>query len=184
MTDPQDASPPALPPDDPRRALAVARPDEDAALPHIGLVGDTYTILLSGEDTAGRYTLIDMHVPPGGGPPPHRHDFEEMFTVLEGEVELTFRGEHLVARAGETVNVPANAPHAFTNASGQPVRLLCMCSPSGQEEFFLEVGVPVATRTEPPPKLDDAAQAAFIAKSKSLAPQYRTDLLPPPGGSR
>ena len=80
--------------------------------------------------------------------------------------------------------MPANAPHAFTNASGQPVRLLCMCSPSGQEEFFLEVGVPVATRTEPPPKLDEAAQAAFIAKSKSLAPQYRTDLLPPPGGSR
>jgi quercetin dioxygenase-like cupin family protein len=27
--------------------------------------------------------VIDMHVPPGGGPPPHRHDFEEMFTVLE-----------------------------------------------------------------------------------------------------
>ena len=49
------------------------------------------------KDTAGRYTLIDMHVPPGGGPPPHRHDFEEMFTVLEGEVELTFRGERMVA---------------------------------------------------------------------------------------
>jgi quercetin dioxygenase-like cupin family protein len=146
-------------------------------------VGDTYTILLSGEDTAGRYTLIDMHVPPGGGPPPHRHDFEEMFTVLDGEVELTFRGERMVARAGETVNVPANAPHAFTNASGQPVRLLCMCSPSGQEEFFLEVGVRVATRTEPPPKPGDAEQAAFIAKSRALAPKYRTELLPPPAAS-
>jgi quercetin dioxygenase-like cupin family protein len=174
----------AIPPDDPQRKLAVARPDQDAALPHIGLVGDTYTILLTGEDTAGRYTLIDMHVPPGGGPPPHRHDFEEMFTVLEGEVELTFRGERTVARAGETVNVPANAPHAFTNASGRPVRLLCLCSPPGQEEFFLEVGEPVETRTEAPPPLDGAAQAAFIAKSQALAPQYRTELLPPPGGSR
>jgi quercetin dioxygenase-like cupin family protein len=174
----------AIPPDDPQRKLAVARPDADAALPHIGLVGDTYTILLTGEDTAGRFTLIDMHVPPGGGPPPHRHDFEEMFTVLEGEVELTFRGERSVARAGETVNVPANAPHAFTNASGRPVRLLCLCSPPGQEEFFLEVGEPVAARTEPPPPLDEAAQAAFIAKSRTLAPQYRTELLPPPEGSR
>jgi uncharacterized cupin superfamily protein len=107
-----------------------------------------------------------------------------MFTVLDGEVELTFRGERMVARAGETVNVPANAPHAFTNASGRPVRLLCMCSPSGQEEFFLEVGVPVATRTEPPPRLGEAAQAAFIARSQALAPQYRTELLPPPGGPR
>ena len=34
------------------------------------MVGDTYTILISGEDTAGRYALIDMLVPAGGGPPP------------------------------------------------------------------------------------------------------------------
>ncbi len=170
---------PAIPPDDPQRKLALARPDEDQALTHLGLGGDTYTILLTGDDTAGRYTLIDMHVPPGGGPPPHRHDFEEMFTVLDGEVELTFRGEHLVARAGETVNVPANAPHAFTNASDRPARLLCLCSPPGQEDFFLAVGEPVATRTEPPPPLDEAARTAFIAKSQALAPQYRTELLRP-----
>ena len=170
---------PPVPPDDPRRHLAVARPGEDQALPHLGVVGDTYTILLTGDDTAGRYTLIDMHVPPGGGPPPHRHDFEEMFTVLDGEVELTFRGEHLVARAGETVNVPANAPHAFTNGSGRPARLLCMCTPPGQEDFFLAVGERVATRTGPPPKLDEAAQVAFIARSRALAPQYRTELLRP-----
>ena len=164
MTDRPDSAPhPAIPPDDPRRKLAVARPDEDPSLTHLGLVGDTYTILLTGEQTAGRYTLIDMHVPPGGGPPPHRHDFEEMFTVLDGEVELTFRGERMVARAGETVNVPANAPHAFTNASGGPARLLCMCSPSGQEQFFLEVGQPVATRTEPPPPRDQAPPAAVIS---------------------
>src|SRR5882762_9297886 len=106
---------PPVPPDDPRRSLAVARPNTDDRLPHLGLVGDTYTILLTGEDTAGRYTLIDMHVPPGGGPPPHRHDFEEMFTVLEGEVELTFRGEAQRASAGSTVNIPANAPHSFNN---------------------------------------------------------------------
>ncbi len=185
MNDSPAASPhpaaqqPAIPPDDPRRRLTVARPDEDQALPHLGIVGDTYTILLTGEDTAGRYTLIDMHVPPGGGPPPHRHDFEETFTVLDGEVELSFRGEHLVARAGQTVNVPANAPHAFTNASSRPARLLCICAPAGQEEFFLAIGAPVGTRTEPPPGLDEAGQAAFIAKSVALAPQYRTQLLPP-----
>jgi quercetin dioxygenase-like cupin family protein len=170
---------PPVPADDPGRHLAVARPDTDASLTHLGLVGDTYTILVSGADTAGRYTLIDMHVPPGGGPPPHRHDFEEMFSVLEGEVLLTFRGQQSVARAGETVNVPANAPHAFTNAGDQPARLLCLCAPSGQEEFFLEVGTRVSARTEPPPTLDQAAQAAFGAKAQALAPQYRTELLGP-----
>jgi quercetin dioxygenase-like cupin family protein len=74
-------SPAPVPPDDPARTLTHVQPDTDDSLPHLGVVGDTYTILVSGQDTAGRYTLIDMHVPPGGGPPPHRHDFEEMFTV-------------------------------------------------------------------------------------------------------
>jgi quercetin dioxygenase-like cupin family protein len=123
----------------------------------------TYAILVSGADTAGRYTLIDMHVPPAGGPPPHRHDFEEMFTILDGEVELTFRGVSDVATAGETINVPANAPHVFRNVSERPARLLCLCSPAGQEVFFKEVGVAVADRTDAPPPLDDAATAAFIA---------------------
>jgi quercetin dioxygenase-like cupin family protein len=52
---------------------------------------------VTGDDSAGKYTLIDMHVPAGGGPPPHRHDFEEMFTVLDGEIELRFRDQSFVA---------------------------------------------------------------------------------------
>jgi quercetin dioxygenase-like cupin family protein len=175
------SQPAPIPPDDLSRELAVARPDHDQSLPHIGLVGDTYTILVTGEDTAGKYTLIDMHVPPGGGPPPHRHDFEEMFTVLDGEIRVTFRGETFIARPGETINVPANAPHAFTNAGDTSSRLMCMCAPSGQEEFFTLVGQPVATRTEAPLPPDADAQAAFIAKAKALAPEYKTELLPPPG---
>lgn len=107
--------------------------------------------------------------------------FEEMFTVLDGEVRVTFRGQTIVAQAGQTINVPANAPHAFTNAGEAPARLLCLCAPAGQEEFFTLVGQPVATRTEPPPPLDAEAQGAFVAKSRALAPSYKTELLPPPG---
>ena len=75
--------------------------------------------------------------------------------------------------------MPANAPHGFHNGSSEPVRLLCLCAPSGQEEFFAEVGQPVTSRTEPPPALDEESQAAFIKKTKSLAPEYRTELLLP-----
>ena len=120
-----------------------------------------------------------MHIPPGGGPPPHRHDFEESFTLLEGEIEATFRGEKATVRAGETLSIPANAPHSFTNASKGTVRLLCLCAPAGQEEFFAQVGVPVATRTTPPPKPDKEAQAASMKKAMELAPKYRTELLKP-----
>jgi quercetin dioxygenase-like cupin family protein len=182
--DPQAKPPTQLPPDNPTRTLAIVRPESDDELPHLGIVGDTYTILLSGKDTAGCYCLIDMHIPHGGGPPPHRHDFEETFSLLDGELEFTFRGAKKTVHAGETIHIPANAPHMFRNASGQPARLLCTCSPAGQEEFFMEVGVRVATRTTPPPKLDEAAEMEFKKKAAALAPKYRTELLPPPAAGR
>ena len=80
----------AIPPDDANRKITLSNPD-DPKLRHISVAGGTYTILVSGEQTGGRYCLIDMLVPPGGGPPPHRHDFEEMFTILDGEIESVGR---------------------------------------------------------------------------------------------
>jgi quercetin dioxygenase-like cupin family protein len=168
---------PPLPADDLKRNLTLAQIDQDKTLPHIGLVGDTYTITVTGAETAGRFCVVDMHIPPGGGPPPHRHDFEETFILLEGEMEATFRGQKSIVKEGDTINIPANAPHSFHNTSSNATRLLCICSPAGQEEFFKEVGTPVATRTTPPPKLDEKEQAAFIKKVQALAPKYRTELL-------
>jgi quercetin dioxygenase-like cupin family protein len=166
----------AIPPDDANRKLTVANPD-DPKLRHISIVGGTYTLLVTGGQTGGRYCLIDMLVPPGGGPPPHRHDFEEMFTILNGEIELTFRGETRRASAGSTVNIPANAPHSFKNKSDKPARLLCMCTPAGQEEFFMAVGDPVDSRTAPPPKLSQAEQTERGQRARALSAQYRTELL-------
>jgi quercetin dioxygenase-like cupin family protein len=166
----------AIPPDDMNNKLTLANP-EDPKLRHISVAGGTYTILVAGDETGGRYCLIDMLVPPGGGPPPHRHDFEEMFTILDGEIELNFRGEAQRASAGWTVNIPANAPHSFKNKSDKPVRLLCMCTPAGQEEFFMAVGDPVASRTAPPPQLSKAEQAERVQRAKALSAKYRTELL-------
>ncbi|PSL03691.1 Cupin domain-containing protein [Haloactinopolyspora alba] len=165
--EPSDQSP--LPPDDPRRELAVVRPESDD-LRHIALAGDIYTILLSGEQTDGRYCLIDMRVPPGGGPPPHRHDFEEMFTVLHGRIRFTFRGEDVDVSAGETVNIPANAPHHFRNVSGEPARMTCMCTPAGQEEFFLRIAPRVDRTATAPPELTEAEQAANRDEPHSWPP--------------
>ena len=167
---------PTIPADNLARTLVEAMAG-NPSLPHIGLVGDTYTILLTGKDTAGQFCLIDMHIPPGGGPPPHRHDFEETFILLEGEIEATFRGAKSVHLAGETIHIPANAPHQFHNTSDKPVRMFCICAPAGQEEFFEQAGVPVATRTTPPPALDAESQKAFQQKAASLAAKYKTEFL-------
>ena len=169
-----------LPDDDPRRELAVARPD-DPDLLHLAVVGDTYTVLLSGEQTAGRFALIDMLIPAGGGPPPHRHDFEECFHVLEGSVEVTLRDDPPVRlQAGETVNIPANAPHAFRNPAEVAARLLCTAAPAGLEAFFAEFGDRVEARTSPPPDLSDEEQRERMERALRAAPDHGMEILPPP----
>jgi quercetin dioxygenase-like cupin family protein len=165
----------ALPPDDPARHGVHVNLDTPG-LRHISLVGDTYTILVSGEDTADAYTLIDMLVPSGGGPPPHRHDFEEMFAVLEGEVEVELRGATSIARTGDVINVPANAPHLFVNRNPEPARLLCMCTPAGQDRFFALIGDEVPSRTSPP-KLDPEELTQRRQRALELAPSFRSEFL-------
>lgn len=166
-----------IPPDDPRRALAVVPPPDSDGLRHLAIAGGIYTILLTGEDTDGRFCVVEMRVPPGGGPPPHRHDFEETFRVLEGEVAFTFRGEKVTAATGATVNVPANAPHSFRNVSDAPARLLCICAPAGQEELFMTLGDPVEHADSPPPPLTDEQRAERGAKARSLASRFRTEFV-------
>ena len=165
-----------IPADDLNRQLTVADADGEE-LQRVSIVGNNYTILVSGAQTAGRYCLIDMLVPDGGGPPPHRHDFEEMFTLLEGELEFTFRGKTQTVRAGSTVNIPANAPHVFKNKSGKTVHMLCMCTPAGQEELFLAVGFPIDSRTSPPPKPSAEEQAEKGKLLAALLPKYRTEMV-------
>src|SRR5205823_10651261 len=96
-----------VPEDDVTRGLAIARP-EDPELVHVAVVGDTYTVLLSGDQTGGRFAMLDMLIPSGGGPPPHRHDFEECFRVLEGSVEVYLRNLSPVRlEPGDSANIPA-----------------------------------------------------------------------------
>jgi uncharacterized cupin superfamily protein len=113
----------------------------------------------------------------GVGPPPHRHDFEETFVVIEGEIHATFRGKQQVVHARETIHIPSNAPHQFQNRSDKPARMLCICSPAGQEDFFMKLGTSVTSRTAAPPKLGEAGQRDLLRKIQELAPRYRTRLL-------
>jgi quercetin dioxygenase-like cupin family protein len=167
------------PEDDLARNLAIARPD-DPDLVHLAVAGDTYTVLFSSEQTAGRFAMLDMLIPPGGGPPPHRHDFEECFRVLEGSIEVRLRNRPPVRlEAGEAANIPANAPHSFRNAADVPARLLCTVAPAGLERFFAEFGDRVPTRTSPPPPLSDAERQERLRRALARAPDYGMEILPP-----
>ena len=139
----------------------------------VALVGDVYRFLATGEDTNGKYALIEALVGPGGGPPPHVHSREEEgFYVLEGEITFTVNGERLVAKAGTFANMPVGTPHSFKNESNKPAKMLVSVAPAGLEKMFMEIGAPLtegATTALPPTRED-------IEKLLAVAPKYGIEI--------
>jgi mannose-6-phosphate isomerase-like protein (cupin superfamily) len=66
--------------------------------------------------------LLFVDAPPGTGPSLHRHPYEEIFIVQEGEGTFVFGDEESVVRAGEIAISPANQPHKFVNTGDGPLR--------------------------------------------------------------
>lgn len=59
--------------------------------------------------------VIFVDAPPGSGPSLHKHPYEELFLVLEGEVTFLAGEKEAQAGPGDVVVVPPETPHAFTN---------------------------------------------------------------------
>lgn len=137
--------------------------------PHSGktlsIMGGTYRIVIPSKDTNHEYAVIEMVVPPGGGPNPHSHkDFHESFHVLEGEVEFTTANGTVTAATGTTIVIPkGGAVHNFKNKSDKLARLWCTVVPGGLDEFFEEA----------------EATHGDISKLEAISIKYGQVLLPP-----
>ena len=74
---------------------------------------------------------------PGRGPELHRHPYEEVFLILEGEATFTLGDETRVARAGEFLIAPPGVPHAFKNTGSGPLRSVDVhASPTFDTEYL------------------------------------------------
>ncbi len=139
------------------------------------LVGDTYTILLSGAQTGGAFTLLEALVPPDTGPPPHHHNAEdETFILLEGKVTFHVGDQVIDALPGSTVFVPRGTIHSFRNVDSGIAKMLFMYNPPGMEGMFTEIGHP-GTRNVQAPPLSMADVEAMIAVSG----KYKFTIVPP-----
>jgi len=69
----------------------------------------------------------------------HRHE-DETFYVLEGQISVLVGDEEIELGAADYAFVPRGTSHAYVVRS-ERARLLVTFSPSGFEEFFLEIGV-------------------------------------------
>lgn len=59
--------------------------------------------------------IFEQFCDPGLGAPIHLHAVEEVLEVMEGEAEITLRGESLTLRANQSIVIPAGARHGFRN---------------------------------------------------------------------
>ncbi len=102
----------------------------------LDFLGSRARILVDGDETNGRFGLLDMiEVPAGDMPPLHvHHAQDEGFYLLEGELTLYLPGEEIVCRPGDYVLAPRGVPHAY-RVGERPARWLVMSSPAGFERF-------------------------------------------------
>jgi quercetin dioxygenase-like cupin family protein len=93
-------------------------------------------VLVRGEENGGRVGVVESRMPPGPGPPLHRHDFDEAFYVLEGELTFSLDGTLITCGANEVAFAPGGVPHTLANHGDTAARFLIVFTPAGFEREF------------------------------------------------
>ena len=75
--------------------------------------------------------LLFVDAAPGRGPSLHKHPYEEIFVVQEGDATFTVGDATIEATGGQIVVVPAGVPHKFINSGSGPLRQVDI-HPSGR----------------------------------------------------
>lgn len=148
---------------------------------HALLGADIVTIKAPGKATGGKLLVLEVTVPPGGGPPMlHRHEYTEMFYVLSGEfivnTLMNGSGKMHTLHEGDTIAIPSMAWHTFKNAGKTPGKLLVVHNSAVMEGLLDELGVPLADPTNPPPAAPPSARE--VKKFMATVTKYM-ELLPP-----
>lgn len=76
-----------------------------------------------------------VSIEPGAAPVPHRLTREEVFVVLRGNASVTFDGAPEEAGPGDAIVVPAGPLFTLSNASTEPLELLCCLPVGGQAQI-------------------------------------------------
>ena len=122
----------------------------------ISVLGDNQTIKLTGKDTNGQFTLIEEENDPGIAIPLHVHDNEdEVFRVIEGEMELTVGDKTTILKAGDLAFGPKGVPHSWKIVGNSKAKVILSIFPAGLEFMFEELG-------EMPPGPPDFPKVAEI----------------------
>jgi quercetin dioxygenase-like cupin family protein len=140
--------------------------------------GDLVIVHLSGEETDGRFSLLEWIQPQGETTPVHVHtSADQTIYVLEGELTLHLPGKAIVAGPGEVAHGPKGIAHAEHVTSKGPTRFVEVNAPAGFEKFVAALGEPASELTLPDPPLPLPGPAELA----ELAAAYDIEVLAPPG---
>jgi quercetin dioxygenase-like cupin family protein len=137
----------------------------------LNVLGMPLRFLCDAKDTEEAWSLMEEEIPTGLGPPPHRHDWDEAYYVIEGALDFEIDGKAVRVERGDFAYLPRNTVHAFKGASPSPARVLIFAVPAHSSAFFEDVNREV--RKVP----DDLAKVPAIGKRHGI------EFMPPPGGS-
>jgi quercetin dioxygenase-like cupin family protein len=134
--------------------------------------GSLMTFLATGEETQGKFALIEAVGRNGNDPPPHIHRREdEILYILEGEIAVSVGDRTIKGGPGTMIFLPRDVRHSFTTES-EHGRMLILLSPAGLERWFKEFSVPASAMTLPPanePEYKD------VQRMLEAAPRYGLD---------
>lgn len=123
------------------------------------IIGGGLRVLIDGESSGGRCTVFDAPIPPGEGPPLHRHTNEdELFYVLDGRFKFSVDGKIFIGERGSFLCAPRGSRHAFRNIGKEPGQLLITCTPAGIEVPFRAVRIPDPASSQPPLSMEQMTE--------------------------
>ena len=107
--------------------------------PALNILGMPLRMVCEASETGGSWSLFEEDVPLGMGPPPHRHDWDEAYYLLAGEIDFEVDGQPLKLKAGDFANLPRGTVHSFKGVSETPSRVLIFAAPAHGSDFFHEL---------------------------------------------
>lgn len=115
--------------------MTATQGDENGQESHY-VMGETLRPLLTNA-MGSAIEIFDTKGVPGGGPPPHKHQWEEIYVVLSGRMDVLVDGQTKHLGPGDFAHVPANTPHGYTTLDH--THFLTIVSKGNAAKFFKEV---------------------------------------------
>lgn len=143
----------------------------------LAYMGSNMSLIAKGEETGGRFALMEFHSRPGNEPPPHIHEWEhELYYVLEGRMEFYCDDEILSVVAGEVAFLPQGKAHAFYIRSPIVRTLISVQATDeravGLDRYFIDMGEPAASMELPDHQtthvMSDPAHAIRVAAANGI----------------